>query len=675
MDRYELRFRQVHLDFHTSPAIPGIGIEFDRKLWQERLQMAHVDSITCFSCCHHGYSYHPTKVGEMHPGLNFNLLRAQMDACHEIGVRVPIYITAGLNNRLADLEPGWREINFEGRYAGWAVSPLKPGFKTFCFNSPYMDYLCRLIEEAAELFPDADGMFFDIISQNECCCPYCMRDMKKQGFNPENAADRRAFSDQVLENYMRRACEAARSVRADMPVLHNAGHYLGPGYRHLAKYFSHLELESLPTGGWGYDHYPLMAAFCRTQELDYLGMTGKFHTSWGEFGGFKSPNALRYECCAMLAQGSKCSVGDQLHPAGMLDESTCRLIGEAYADVEKKEPWCSHVSGCAEIAILSNMGANGCTALNETCEIGVSRFLLESHIPFDRLDLWGDFEKYKVLILADELRPDAELRKKLAEFTAKGGKIILSGSSLLKKECGEPAFDLPLEFAGMDMEIPNYLQASPRFAPEGITTPFVMYRPSLKMKVKAGDSLGAVLDPWFTRSYEHFCSHQHTPNKKESSGFDAGVLTENYLCFAHPVFTLYALYGTVILKNFILKAVKAFLKDDLQIVTSLPSQGRVSLLEQKEEKRYIFHALYATPTLRGMSSEPFRENMRRTAPIEVIEDLVPLYDQEFDIRVERPVTRAVLVPENVEIPFVYENGRVKFTLEKLHCHQMVELDY
>ena len=376
MERYELRFRQVHLDFHTSPAIPGIGQEFDRKLWQERLQMAHVDSITCFSCCHHGYSYHPTKVGEMHPGLNFNLLRAQMDACHEIGVRVPIYITAGLNNRLADIEPGWREINFEGRYAGWAVSPLRPGFKTLCFNSPYMDYLCRLIEEAAELFPDADGMFFDIISQNECCCPNCMRDMKKQGFDPGNAADRRAFSDQVLENYMRRSCEAARSVRADMPVLHNAGHYLGPGYRHLAKYFSHLELESLPTGGWGYDHYPLMAAFCRTQELDTLGMTGKFHTTWGEFGGFKSPGALRYECCAMLAQGSKCSVGDQLHPAGMLDESTCRLIGEAYADVEKKEPWCTGVTGCADVAILSNVGVNGYKAENERVEIGGSRLLL-----------------------------------------------------------------------------------------------------------------------------------------------------------------------------------------------------------------------------------------------------------------------------------------------------------
>jgi hypothetical protein len=291
------------------------------------------------------------------------------------------------------------------------------------------------------------------------------------------------------------------------------------------------------------------------------------------------------------------------------------------------------------------------------------------------VDLWADFEKYKVLILADELRPDAKLREKLASFTAKGGKIILSGSSLLKKECDEPAFDLPLETAGMDMEIPNYLQAAPPFAPEGITTPFVMYRPSLKMKVKEGVSLGAVLDPWFTRSYEHFCSHQHTPNKKDFSGFDAGLLTENFLCFAHPVFTLYALYGTVILKDFILKAVKAFLKDDLQILTTLPSQGRVSLLEQKEENRYIFHALYAVTSLRGMASGSFMPGMRATAPVEVIEELTPVYNVNFEIKVDKNIVKARLVPENVEIPFVCEKGKVKFSLEKIQCHQMVELSY
>ena len=59
----DLRFRQIHLDFHTSPYISGVGEKFDKKVWQERLLEAKVDSITCFSLCHHGMSYHPTKVG------------------------------------------------------------------------------------------------------------------------------------------------------------------------------------------------------------------------------------------------------------------------------------------------------------------------------------------------------------------------------------------------------------------------------------------------------------------------------------------------------------------------------------------------------------------------------------------------------------------------------------
>ena len=104
----ELRFRQVHLDFHTSPHIPSIGAKFDKKQWQDTLKKAHVDSITCFSSCHHGWSYHPTQVGKMHPGLNFNLLRAQMDACHEINVNVPIYLTGGVNNLAAEEHPEWR---------------------------------------------------------------------------------------------------------------------------------------------------------------------------------------------------------------------------------------------------------------------------------------------------------------------------------------------------------------------------------------------------------------------------------------------------------------------------------------------------------------------------------------------------------------------------------------
>jgi hypothetical protein len=671
----ELRFRQVHLDFHTSPAIDGIGSAFDKKLWQERLQMAHADSITCFSCCHHGWSYHPCKVGAMHPGLNFDLLRAQIDACHEIGVKVPIYLTAGVNNRIAECEPGWREISPDGRWASWVQSPLAAGFKKLCFNSPYLDYLCRLIEEAAHLFPDADGMFFDIISQGQCCCPHCMRDMAADGYDPEKEEDRLRFARKTLLKYFRRTTEAARCVQADLPVFHNNGALLEPGNRDLLPYYSHLELESLPTGGWGYDHFPLSAAYCRNLEHDFLGMTGKFHTTWGEFGGFKHANALRYECAAMLAQGAKCSIGDQLHPTGQLDESTCRLIGAAYAEVEQKEPWCRQVSSAANVAMLSNHGFKKPLQRNLKSETGVSRLLLEAHIPFDRLDDGNDFSAYKVLILPDDLRPDATLQKRLADFVDGGGKLILSGTSILKQDCDQLAFELPLTFEGLATLFPNYINPAAEFAPEGINTPFVMYRPSMNIRINSGKSLGKIHEPYFNRDYRHFCSHQHTPNHLEDAGFDAGLLDGQFLYFAHPVFILYALYGNVILKDFILKGIRALIDDDLPLHTSMPSQGRVSLLEQKEERRYIVHALYANTMLRGMKSDAFVPGAYPTAPVEVIEELNPIHDVKFSFRLPREIKRITLEPQGLEVPFQNCNGQISITIDKLICHQMIVLHY
>ena len=82
-------------------------------------------------------------------------------------------------------------------------------------------------------------------------------------------------------------------------------------------------------------------------------MTGKFHGSWGEFGGFKHPNALRFEVALAAANGAKCSVGDQLSPSGEMDMVTYDLIGSAYSELEGKEEWLDNVESVADIAIIS----------------------------------------------------------------------------------------------------------------------------------------------------------------------------------------------------------------------------------------------------------------------------------------------------------------------------------
>jgi hypothetical protein len=88
----DLRFRQIHLDFHTSEQIPDVGAAFDPEAFATTLARARVNSITCFARCHHGLIYYDTRLNpeRRHPHLQRNLLKEQIDACHARGIRVPI---------------------------------------------------------------------------------------------------------------------------------------------------------------------------------------------------------------------------------------------------------------------------------------------------------------------------------------------------------------------------------------------------------------------------------------------------------------------------------------------------------------------------------------------------------------------------------------------------------
>ncbi len=670
-----MRFRQVHLDFHTSPLISGIGEKFNKKEWQETLLEARVDSITCFSCCHHGWSYHPTKVGRMHPNLKFDLLRAQVDACHEAGIRVPVYVSGGFNEMIREAHPEWQACDEKGfPYS----EPFGAFFHKLCFNTDYMDFLCDLLRETATLFRDADGIFIDIISQGPCCCPKCLRDMREQGYDPENLDDSKRFARKVLLNYYRRTVEAIHEVAPDMPIFHNSGN-IPKWDREILPWFSHLELESLPTGGWGYDHYPMSAAFCRNLGMEFLGMTGKFHTTWGEFGGFKSANALRYECAAMIANGSKCSIGDQLHPSGRLDASTYRIIGEAYRGVEQKEAWCDRVTSGSEIAL---MGVEGTITdpldawgLDNAGDIGASRVLQELHLPFDYVRPDMDLSRYRMLVLPDRVRLTPENAAVVNGFIARGGKVVLSGTSGMKADADEFVVDIGADYMGENVLNPSYIRCAEAYAPEDITTPFVVYSASRRIKAAPGvKTLGEVYDPYFQRAWDHFCSHQHTPYRLEGSGFAAGTLTGQVLYFAHEVFSVYRGFGSVALRQFIGRAISALAGEDIQICCDMPSQGRVTFMNQEAENRGILHLLYANTILRGGVCT--RDGHEYGRPVmEIIEDLNPCPAVHVSLRVSRAVRSVTLEPSGEALPFTVADGRVELTVPSFVCHQMVVLRY
>ena len=109
MKEKEIPFRQIHLDFHTSEKIQGVCGEFDAEEFAQTLEDAHVNSITLFSCGHHGNLYYNSKkFPEMiHPGLvHKDLLREQAQACRKRGIQVNLYTTIRWNKRVADRASG-----------------------------------------------------------------------------------------------------------------------------------------------------------------------------------------------------------------------------------------------------------------------------------------------------------------------------------------------------------------------------------------------------------------------------------------------------------------------------------------------------------------------------------------------------------------------------------------
>ena len=666
---YRLRFRQVHLDFHTHGDITGIGEKFSKRRFQEALKAGHVDSITLFSKCHHGYSYHPTKVGKQHPHLKFDLLAAQIEACREIGVRCPIYLSAGVDEFMAMEHPEWVVKNRDGR----TYDPLEVGwFKLLRFNSAYLDYLCAQIEEVVQRWPDNDGIFLDIIGLREDYSEGALREMKTLGLKPAQAGDMRGYAQRVLLRYYKRTNAAVRSVRTDTPVFHNGGH-IPVGATKFNFFNSHFELESLPTGGWGYDHFAFSARYAATQPRDFLGMSGKFHTTWGEFGGFKRPAALRYECAGMLAYGAKCSIGDQLHPNGEMNLDTYKLIGAAYAEVESREPWSDNVRPVARIGLVSaeqnQQVARGQETVSPADE-GTARMLLELHLPFLVLDANAKWNGFDLIVLPDSLVLTPATQSKAKKFLASGGKILAAGSALLNAGKTAFAIDPGAKLLGRSGSDPDYLVATALTPAVPVRSAIVIHGGAYEVKPAATTQiLAGRRVPYFNRTWEHFCSHQHAPDSLAKVA-PAATLTKSIAWFAHDIFTRYRQYGQPLYRDFVAAAIDHLLGGKRPVITSLPTDGRFNLLDQSKQKRFIAHLLYAPKSLRG-ASKPDGVNKS----LEVIEDLIPLRDVRVSVQLPRKIKSARLVPENVSLPFTQKDGVVSFTVPEFTAHAMIELSY
>jgi len=657
------RYRQIHLDFHTSPHIGKVGENFDSEEFAARLKKAHVNSINLFAKCHHGYFYYPTEVGQLHPNLKngLNLLGEQVKVCRENDIEVGVYTCVAWNELTADTHPEWQQVSTNGTLG--ITPPFSADYykwQNVCINNPeYKELLKKELAEEAQLF-NPDLFWVDIVVSNGCVCHHCRNEMKQMGLDPKNAEDVRRHDRLSEIRFMKEFYEYIKSL-GDIRAYFN-GFPAVPDLADEAEYSTArkrecmdcIDIESLPSDAWGYTHFPICANHINYKDKPIRMMNGKFHFAWGDFGSLRNLEALEYECFRALANGAHICIGDQMHPSGELCATAYERIGRVFEKIEQRE---LYIEGSQKISNIGVFTDNKVLSeIGESTE-GVYRILTELNYLFDFIDCETDFARYNLIILPDCVKVMPELALRINTFIKNGGAVLLSGTSGVQN--GQFVVETGVKYIGKSEFVPHYIGIEQDVFPKAAPMNHVFYSPAEKVEALQGTQvLSYVGNPYFNRTYDKFCSHRQTPIDKMTTE-PAITLNGKVAYLSQPIFSEYCLYGARICKDIVKELLNRLMPSPL-VKCELPNYVEVYLREKNGSKLLMLLNYIV---------------QRKCKTIDTIEECVPLFDKVVFVKSETEPKKIQSVPGGAELSFEYDGEYIQMKLPEIGGFEMIEIKY
>jgi len=634
--------RAVHIDFHTMPDIPDFGKNFDAKKFAQTLKEARVDYINAFAKCNIGFAYYPTKIGLVHPHLNFDMFGQTVEECHKLGIGVTAYFNVGLDHEMARKHRDWTVVNEDGQVIyGDRTANF---FRMMCINSPYRDYMLGMIREVVEQYP-VDGVFLDCMVIKACHGNECLEAIRERGQNP---LDEKVVLDFNRESWLRFSQEVKEIVGEEKFLYLN-----GQPRCNTEGLNTHAEIECLPSGGWGYDFFPAQVAYARNVDPQTFYMTGRFNVSWGDFGGLKSKESLENDCWDAISNAAQTSIGDHMHPRDGLDPAVYKIIGEIYQEIEKLEPWTIDAKAVADIGILKLKDR----ALGNS-ENGAVRMLGELKYTYDIIDEHHDFSRYKVLLLPDDVTINEPLKDKLQQYIAAGGGIISSGHSGLDEDKSTFALDeWKMNFDGEDTWNSSYfkmLKDTNGKIPDMLCG---LYHQAILLQTKDGaEAIADYYQPYFNRHWDGFQGYFYTPPEKPA-GRPAVARAGNIFQICFDVFKSYIEGPTPAHKYLVNYCIEQLLPEPVIKCENIPSTARVTLTQKDGMK--MIHVKLSHPEPRGK--------------LNIIEDHQTLTDAVVYLKTDN-AKNVYIAPDKKPLEYTTEKNYIRIALPKIDGYMMVVVE-
>lgn len=640
--------RAIHLDFHTMPGIYNFNESWDAAAFAQRLQDSHVKYINAFAKCNTGFCYYPSKVGPVYPGMKGDMFGDLLRECHKRDIGVTAYFNIAYDHETCRTHRHWSKVlkvdesNNKNQFTIGTLDEANPWNGRFtCYNTGFGDYFKDMLREFISMYPDVDGVFFDCINTLPCYCNDCLEEIAAQGGDPTDPA---TVQQHTIDSNRRYCLELKEIVGHDKYMLCNS-----QPYWRTKDYNTHIEIECLQNGGWGYEFFPPQAAYARMIKKDVLYMNGRFHKSWGDFGGLKDKAAMENDMWDAISNGIGCSIGDHMHPAEILDETAYKLIGEIYEQIEKLEPWTDGAIYQADIGVVK-------AAVDEEFVFdgpyaGICRLLGELNYTYNFVNETMDFAPYKLLILPDTLRVNAEMAQKIDAYLKAGGKILSSGCAGMKEDadCFALPEYWPLTVTGLKNHEKYYYQMNSE-------DPFryAMYAPTVLTDVPAGSEVLAwQVASYFEKNWDGFHAYHYNPPAALNNA-PAALLMGNVGHISFEIFNAYHKYMYPAHKALAGACISRLLTEPSFTCEGIPSTARVTLTAKDSMK--MLHVKVTYPETRGKYG--------------VIEEHAYL-PAGATVTLQGEYSQVYTAPDKKALSFVCQDGKTVITLPQICGYLLV----
>jgi hypothetical protein len=442
--------------------------KFDPEAYVNLLSETNVASTIFFANSHTGKCNWPSQYAEMHRGFQGrDVLGEILTLCYQRGINVILYYSLIFNNWAYDNHPDWRMISADGEEFRW----LNQRFGVCCPNSPYRDFATSQIKELYDQH-SFDSVIFDMnFWPTVCYCQHCLERYRTEvGEVPPKFVNWKdpqwvrfqRMREAWLTEFASITYSTVKQTRPDATVRQNST-------------FALMNWLSGTTTAWAQQGDLLCGDFYADpmpEDLCGVSFFGKlFHNltpnmpievwtlpvmpilqtpTQSDSTTLKPEGLLYAELDAVLAHHGAQVFVLPIEPVGNIDERISSKMGEVFRQTAQYEQYLEGrliqdvgVYFCLESKV--DLSDNGKSVTNFSSFGGnhlqgplcVVRSLLNAHIPFGVItrNNLKEVSSFQIIVLPNLLMIDREEIEVFKDFVASGGALYASKyTSLLTKD-------------------------------------------------------------------------------------------------------------------------------------------------------------------------------------------------------------------------------------------------